>query len=822
MLFDTDHVRKSFGSKLPAKCPSRRVEEAAGWPVAGSVRRLVTVSAASKKSSDAQSATVIREGVLLLRQWRDAPDGIRLELWAGGAGAPLHVTLTRQRALMFVDRAVATEAGERRNVDLVNMDGDPVDVVYFTHQRDLLAERERLIGQAARPHEADVKPVERFLMERFILGGLRVTGPPRAHGGVLHFVDPQIEPCDVTADLAMLSMDIETDGFDGPLLSIAGVSARGDTREERVFLIGGGEVGGSETVGYHADAASLLDAFLAWVSGVDPDVIVGWNVIEFDLAYLERLCHEIGRPFTLGRDGGGCEILEPRSTAQPHIARVPGRVVLDGIATLRNATFSFESFALDDVARDLLGRGKKIATVDDRVEEIRRMAREDPAALAEYNLEDCRLVLDVFAHARLVDFAVERQSLTGLPMDRQGGSVAAFDQLYLPRLHRRGRVAPSVGLGRGMAGSPGGYVMESVPGLFRNVVVFDFKSLYPSIIRTFLVDPLGMADPGDDPVEGYDGGRFARDGHILPGLIGTLWSARDEARRESNGAMSQAIKILMNSFYGVLGTPGCRFFDHRLVNSITRRGHEIITRSRDFLRARNLAVIYGDTDSLFVHLDESLDDDACAEVGASLVAELNAFWREEIDRVHRVESFLELEHEAHYRRFLMPTMRGSDRGSKKRYAGLVLDSAGAPRLVFKGLEVVRTDWTPLAREFQRELVRRVFTDEPYEEYVAETVHALRAGELDAQLVYRKRLRRNIDEYVKNVPPHVQAARKLAHAPRVIEYCITRSGPEPLAHLESAIDYEHYVRRQLEPAADTILYFLDTSLARIAGRQMSLF
>ena len=786
----------------------------------------MTVSAPSQSSDGAPSGTVSREGFLLLRQWRDAPDGVSMELWAGGAGAPLHVTLTRQHALMFVDRTLATEAGERRNVDLLNMDGDPVDVVYFPNQRDLVAERERLIGQAARPYEADVKPVERFLMERFILGGLRVTGRPHERGGVLHFVDPTIEQCEVTPDLAWLSMDIETDGFDGPLLSIAGVTRRGDAREERVFLVSAGAAGekaeAAGAISHHTDAAGVLDAFLAWVAVADPDVIVGWNVIEFDLAYLERLCRDLGKPFKLGRDGGRCDILEPRSAAQPHIARVPGRVVLDGIATLRNATFSFESFALDDVANELLGRGKKIAKVDDRVEEIRRMAREDPAALAEYNLEDCRLVLDVFERARLVDFAVERQRLTGLPMDRQGGSVAAFDQLYLPRLHRRGRVAPSVGLGAGMTGSPGGYVMESVPGLYRNVVVFDFKSLYPSIIRTFLVDPLGMADPGDDPVEGYDGGLFARDGHILPGLIGTLWSARDEARRESNGAMSQAIKILMNSFYGVLGTPGCRFFDHRLVNSITRRGHEIITRSRDFLRARDLAVIYGDTDSLFVHLDEGLDDDGCAELATGLVAELNAFWRDEIERVHRVESFLELEHEAHYRRFLMPTMRGSDRGTKKRYAGMELDAAGAPKLVFKGLEVVRTDWTPLAREFQRELVRRVFMDEPYEEYVGETARALRAGELDAQLVYRKRLRRKIDEYVKNVPPHVQAARKLDHAPRVIEYCITRAGPEPLARLESAIDYEHYVTRQLEPAADTVLYFLDTSFARLAGRQMSLF
>ena len=78
----------------------------------------------------------------------------------------------------------------------------------------------------------------------------------------------------------------------------------------------------------------------------------------------------------------------------------------------------------------------------------------------------------------------------------------------------------------------------------------------------------------------------------------------------------------------------------------------------------------------------------------------------------------------------------------------------------KGLEAARTDWTPLAREFQRELFRRVFLELPFDEYVRETADALRRGELDDALVYRKRLRRRLEDYQRNVPPHVQAARKL--------------------------------------------------------------
>src|SRR6185369_10980966 len=206
----------------------------------------------------------------------------------------------------------------------------------------------------------------------------------------------------------------------------------------------------------------------------------------------------------------------------------------------------------------------------------------------------------------------------------------AFDFLYLPRLHRRGFVAPDVGVEVDAVPSPGGHVLESVPGLFRNVLSFDFRSLYPSIIRTFQIDPLGLYQPGDDPVPGEEGATFAREGAILPTLIDTLHAARSKAIADDNAALSRAIKILMNSFYGVLGTPGCRFFDPRLPTSITRRGHAIIERARTFFEAEGLPVLYGDTDSVFVHAKEPTD-------GPALARDLTRILAEEIARDYRVE-----------------------------------------------------------------------------------------------------------------------------------------------------------------------------------------
>ena len=89
---------------------------------------------------------------------------------------------------------------------------------------------------------------------------------------------------------------------------------------------------------------------------------------------------------------------------------------------------------------------------------------------------------------------------------------------------------------------------------------------------------LGLNEEFDqaDLVPGFKGGWFAKHRNILPAIIAELWQSRDQAKAEKNAPLSQAIKIIMNSFYGVLGTPGCRIHDSRLTSSITKRSHNII------------------------------------------------------------------------------------------------------------------------------------------------------------------------------------------------------------------------------------------------------
>lgn len=174
------------------------------------------------------------------------------------------------------------------------------------------------------------------------------------------------------------------------------------------------------------------------------------------------------------------------------------------------------------------------------MDEINYMFKKDKPSLAKYNLQDCVLVNKIFAHTHLLEFAIERSKLTGVELDRVGGSVAAFTNLYLPQIHRAGYIAPNLQSENWLA-SPGGYVMDSIPNLYDSVLVLDFKSLYPSIIRSFLIDPMGLIeglklDVGkqeNQAVEGFRGGQFHRSKHFLPEMIENLWAARDIAKKNN-------------------------------------------------------------------------------------------------------------------------------------------------------------------------------------------------------------------------------------------------------------------------------------------------
>ncbi len=784
------------------------------------------------------------EGFILSRQWRDTPSGVELEFWLTTAIGAICVLVPAQSSVFFLPSCQRQQAEKLlkqfsnwkiNKLALHDFSMRSVVGVYFQSERAMRDARELLLLHELTPFEADIKPCDRFLMERFIRGSAVVQIDENYIDHKRKNITSVLKQSHYQPRFKVISLDIETSMHSLELYSIAIYAHEENTIIRKVFMLSVAPV--SVDVSVYPDEKSLLLSFFEWFKQYDPDIVIGWNVINFDMWFLQQLCDKYHIAFAIGRgDGRGDSRAYWRTLddeGNRRIMSVPGRVVIDGIELLRTAAYQFESFSLSVVAGELLSEAKLVEG-DNRGEAITELFQNNKTALAQYNLQDCKLVWDIFDKLQLLDFAVARTQMTGLPLERLGGSVAAFDFRYLPLLHREGFVAPNGHWVDNIEHSPGGFVMNSRPGIYDHVLVLDFKSLYPSIIRSFKIDPMGMAIglhaelDQHDLVPGFKGAWFAKQQNILPALIAELWQLRDNAKTEQNAALSQAIKILMNSFYGVLGAAGCRFYDLRLASSITRRGHQIIQQTAQYIEDQGWPVIYGDTDSVFVWVKGVVDAEQVFDIGRKLEGSLNKWWKDKLQKEYAIDSALEIEFETHYRRFLMPTVRGSDQGSKKRYAGVVKDDEGKDRLVFKGLEFVRTDWTLLAKHFQQELYRRIFFNESYRDYVLETVQKVLQGECDTELIYRKRLRRKLEDYQRNIPPHVQAARKAVSAGTQvkrgdwIEYVMTVNGAEPVQYRSSVIDYQHYVDRQLAPVADGILCFLGDSLSSICDQQLGLF
>ena len=367
---------------------------------------------------------------------------------------------------------------------------------------------------------------------------------------------------------------------------------------------------------------------------------------------------------------------------------------------------------------------------------------------------------EILARESLLELAVERSLLCGMQLDRVGASIASFDLLYLPELRRRGRVAPSVDRDRVEGRVSGGAVMDSHPGLFRNVAVFDFKSLYPSLMRTFNLDPLAHAVAGEDAIVAPNGARFSRDDRDPARACSSASRARrEQAKRRGDRHADLAIKIMMNALIGVLGAPSCRFFDpddrerhHRLrpadarahaarVREAAARACCTATPTRCSCRSTRQA-------SRRARLRAIAERPARARAGRAVARRSAASGS--------VEPKLELELEHVYERFFQPSVRGGTQGSRKRYAGLVNGN-----LHVVGLEAVRRDWPEVSRRLQRGMLERLFRDEPVADVRA------RGGRGPARGPARPRARdpqgrcarARSSATPRRRPPHVEAARR---------------------------------------------------------------
>lgn len=757
-------------------------------------------------------------------------------------GCTFAVIETRQKAGFFIresDKEQAADLLKGRDflkLGFSTLDGESCIRIDFN--TDLSKDRAAnyLINNGIRTYEADLRLTDIFRMNKEIHASVKIIGNGQKGNHVdLVFIDPELKPGNWHPDLTVLSFDIETNPKDNSILAIGLVNHNPFKKiifKEVLFL---GELHKHENkmIKCFESEENILLEFIRLVNKLDPDIITGWNIIDFDFMIIDNRLKKYGIPFEIGRSEKNAVYLSKSSNMSNRIL-IPGRQVWDGVRIVRASPERYPEYTLETVAQSIFGEGKeiKIESNESRLDAITRMYKDNPYDFCMYCLRDAELVIDILNKTGLLELTIKRCELIGVAPDRAWTSILAFEHLYIEHLHKLNIAAPTAGVDSlPVTGALGGYILEPYPGLHRDVMVFDFKSLYPSIIRTFNIDPLSYVGRGKDLTEESAAGLiktpagvfFGRKKSILPEMLSTFFEEREKAKKRGDKIASYVYKIIMNSFYGVLGADGCRFAGSDIAGSITGFGQELLKWCKALLEDNGFKVIYGDTDSLFVVTGTN-------EKGTDICRFVNKHLDIFIEKEYGLKSFLELEYEKIYSCFFLPPVRtesGSGRkGRAKGYAGLIsynnsLENDIAKHIEIKGMEAVRRDWTDLSHDFQINMLALIFksaTQEQIIAYIKELLNDLFAGKLDEKLVYRKALRKPLSHYTKNSPPHVKAAAMLpANEQRgVIRYLITKDGPQPEKKISSPIDYQHYIDKQVKPILWT---FTETNVLSIPGEEL---
>jgi DNA polymerase-2 len=276
----------------------------------------------------------------------------------------------RQRASFYIRaadaaRARVARAPEIQTTDKRTFSGEAVGRIEVEGPPDVPAIRDRLHAAGVDTFEADVRFAVRYLIERGVKGGCEIEGNARPGDGVTWVFDnPTLRPADVKIEPRVLSFDIETDGRSDKLLAISlyAYDAAGEVCIDEVLIVDGSEREMPEKAIRCSNEYAALEAFCERIRGFDPDVITGWNIIDFDLTVLQKIAMRVKHPFVLGREPGALRVRKAEGYFGSGQATIPGRLVLDGIDLLRGAFVRMEEYSLDGVAREVLGEGKAVAS----------------------------------------------------------------------------------------------------------------------------------------------------------------------------------------------------------------------------------------------------------------------------------------------------------------------------------------------------------------------------------------------------------------------------------------------------------------------------
>ena len=581
-------------------------------------------------------------------------------------------------------------------------------------------------------------------------------------------------------------------------------------------------------VEYVEDEGELLERFVEIVRDRDVDILTGYNTDEFDFSVLREAAERNNVTLALGRDG---ERMKFNRRGRFSAARLKGRMHLDlypFVDHVLSPGLDAENLDLDSVAEEMLGEKKDDMTWEEMKESWKN--REGLEEFADYCLRDSELALELADE--IVPQIMELSKLVGtIPFDTCRLTYGQLTENFLLReAYQRNILAPNRPSQqrrtdrRNEGAYSGGFVYTPDSGLYENIALFDFRSLYPTVMVAHNISPDTLDVDGCEEafqLEDFDYD-FCQDEQgffpeLIEGLVEERYEIKNEMKQKDKSSAEyqslynrqQAEKILANSFYGYLGYNGARWYSRESAEATTAMGRKYIEDTIDTAEDLGFEVVYGDTDSVFLKKEDI---------------------REEMDEFLNIVNddlpeFMELEFEGFFTRGLF-TSTESGEGAKKKYA--LLDEEGSMKIT--GFEQVRRDWSPIAKETQKKVLRAVLEDDVDKavKIVEDTIENLQSGEVPVEkLKIYTTLTKPPEEY-GSTAPHVEAAKKAKKKgddippETTITYVITSGGGSissraRLLKYADSYDSEYYVENQVIPVALRVLKVFGYTEDQLKGK-----
>lgn len=432
------------------------------------------------------------------------------------------------------------------------------------------------------------------------------------------------------------------------------------------------------------------------------DIIAGWNIKRFDTPYLKARAENYGLKFP---NVGQYDLFQ----RMKHIYRFDSTV---------------KSFSLENIAQTFLNEGKI------KHDGTYKMWSRDPQELLKYNERDVDLEKRIDEKLKISEMMILQSSwCKSLP--RKFSLYQLIDSVIIQQAHKLRRPVPTnyralVTYDETRVDDAefekylGAEVLEPEIGYRENVYVFDFKSLYPSIIMTCNIgyDTLnyeeGIRCPGTSYVERQGAIKptfFRKEPSCIAETIRTLIGLRNEykdlkldyiekgwtEKPEYQKVVSDEIivKELSNSVYGIMGMQFGRYYNVDVAESITLTGRWILQFAKQTFKKMGYDVIYGDTDSIFIHSDHEMDKEKCLK-------KFHTEIEKELKKNFNVDkSTISLNFDKHYTTFML--------FAKKNYVGLMDNQEGktVDKLYVRGLEYIKRNAFKFAAEKQKQLIEDI-------------------------------------------------------------------------------------------------------------------